>query len=345
MRTDEFLEELLNAPSPSGYEEEALKVFDKYCETRGFHELYKDKLGNHVYSISKYDPNLKTILISGHIDQVCARVSKINNSGLISFVNSGGMCLKSLVSSHVHILGDNGVVEGVVAKIALHLDNDRDSIGKFKDYKIDVGAESKEEVEALGIYPGCLIIYKPDVNINFGKNRIASTSLDDKLGVYIVSKAASRLSHINNLGYNILVGAMVQEEVGSGAQIAARNISPDISIDVDCTWADSELGMCTDEVGDIELGKGPVIAYGADKSRRLNSIIKDTANSNNISIQTETTRNGGTNTWKFLEYSKDCECALISYPLRSMHSSVEVCDWRDVYNLINLIEETILHLE
>lgn len=352
MREDkEFLKELLTAPSPSGQEEKALEIWDKFMASFSG-KYYSDKIGNSAWSIGRGDIK---ILLSGHIDQVNARVSLIHDNGLLAIHYTGGIDNRSLPGSKVDILLDSGkIIRGRVIKRAMH--NDKPSSWPedhydFKQIRVDIGAESKEEVENLGIHPGNLVCYSPEVNLEFGKNRICSTSLDDKVAVYIVARVMKKLakSIVSEdpawaKKYQVIGLAATQEETGlRGATIASKNISPNISIDIDVTFAtDDEMTENKEELGDIKLGKGPVLSYGADKSRKLNMALSEIAKTLGTEYQTESTRAGGTNTDAIQLNSPDCETTHIAIPNRSMHSQCEVCDWRDIDACIELLCQAII---
>ena len=341
----EFLANLLKAYSPSGCEKEALNVWDNFCKERNLEPAYSDKIGNHAVKIGNGPTK---ILLSGHIDEVNSRVQYISDSGMISIISTGGMDRKSLIASKVIILGDNGPVKGIIGKRPIHLETskERDEMGDFDTFRIDVGAESKAEVEALGIYPGSIVVYDRNVNVDFGPNKICANALDDKIAVYITGMIMDRLSKSNQdwrNAYTVLGMAAVQEETGCrGAQVAAKNINPDISIDFDVTFStDGDLGINKVKQGDIELGKGGVLMYGPDKSIRIANLMKNICKEKNILYQTASSRCGGTNTNQIQLMSADCETMLISIPNRNMHTPVEVCDWRDVDSIINMVCEAI----
>lgn len=332
---------LLTAYSPSGLETEALKIWDNFCENQGFNPYYNDKIGNHACSIGHGETK---VLLSGHIDEVNARVIYIDNDGNISMTSTGGMCRKSLVASEVVILGDKGPVKGIVGKKPIHLESlkERDQMEDFDSLRIDVGADSKEEVEAMGVFPGSIVVYKRNVDVNFGEHKIVSNSLDDKVAVYITGMIMQELKKsVDQWGdkYTVIGMAAAQEETGCrGAQIAAHNINPDVSIDFDVTFAtDGGLGIKKEKQGDVRLGKGGVIMYGPDKSIRIANLLKEVCRKGDIPFQSVAGRAGGTNTNQIQLMSANCETMLISIPNRNMHTPVEVCDWRDIQSIIDMI--------
>lgn len=350
----DYLKKLLEAPSPSGIETAALDVFKN--EMKDFRTFYYDKMGNTAYAYGDGDTY---ILLSGHIDEVSCRVSYIADNGIISMLPVGGPDGKVFISSHINILTDDGtLIDGIVEKKAIHCEeaDDRKKVDEIHKMKINVGAESKAEVESMGIHIGSPIIYSRNTNMNFGKNQICSQGLDDKIGVFIASEIMKRLKddydyayrgHFPSWGdkYTVICLAAVQEETGlRGANVAAAAINADVSIDFDVTFAnDGDVKLDKGKYGDLKLGNGGVIQYGPDKSDRLNRILVGTGIEKDIKFQMNATRAGGTNTNAIQLRSKDCETTLMSIPNRSMHTSVEVVDWRDVQSIVDIVSSAIIN--
>lgn len=347
----EFLRKLLETPSPSGQEEKATEVWKMYNhQNTSSEEFYHDKIGNSAYQVG-HGP--KKVLISGHIDQVNARVVYIHDNGLLALQYTGGIDNRCLPVSKVYIITDSGdCIEGAVIKQAMHNDKSDEWPESYRDMsqlRVSIGAEKKEAVQDMGIHPGSLVCYKSEVNLSFGKNRICSTSLDDKIGVYIAAEVLRRLEERKDDNdwkekYTVIGLSTTQEETGlRGATVAAHEINPDISIDTDVTFAtDDEMTGSKEKMGDIELGKGFVISWGCDKSTRLNRIIKETAKKHDISFQEESSTAGGTNTEVLQLASKDCETTHIAIPNQSMHTQNEICDWRDIKGAIDVIVNLII---
>lgn len=356
MREDkEFLKELLTAPSPSGQEEKALEVWKKFMAPMST-ECYSDKMGNSAFKIGQ---GKTKILLSGHIDQVNARVSLIHDSGLLALHYTGGIDNRSVPSSHLIILTDDGKeIEGIATKKPMHLDKESEWPENYRDFsqiRVDVGCESKEEVEKLGIHPGCLVIYKPDVNVEWGENKICSCSLDDKISVYAVAEIMKKLwlSYDETapklpawaLKYEVIGLAATQEETGlRGATVAARNLDCQVSYDLDVDFvSNDELSGPKERIGDIKLGAGPIITYGADKSIRLNKIAKESAEAIGVKYQYASTSCGGTNTDAIQLSSPDCETTHLAIPLMGMHTAVEICNWKDVDGIIDILYDAIVN--
>lgn len=342
-----FLEELVSTPSPSGYERKALNVFEKEVKSYYDADCETDKFGNRYF---KAGHGKTKILLSGHIDEVHAMVTNISDDGMISIGQAGGIDKKDLVASKVILLRDDFItIEGAVIKMPIHLEHGEEKlneVNKFEDLRVDVGAESKEEVLKAGIHPGTPVLYERTTNLDFGANRMVSVGLDDKIGLFVAEEIFRDLVSPKHFPrdwedqYTVYLLAATQEEVGCRSVcVAARHINPDISIDFDVTFAtDGDLGINKSKYGDIKLGHGPVISYGGDKSVRLNHILKGSV----ATVQEAAGgRAGGTNTDNIQIFSDDCETTLISIPNRSMHTRVEMCDWRDVEWAILMVSHAI----
>ena len=343
-----FLRTLMLTPSPSGYEEKALSLFEEQVKSYFDGEAVRDKFGN-VYFKAGHG-GIK-VLLSGHIDEVSAVVTNISDDGMIAFAQSGGIDKKDLIASKVLLLDDNtNPIQGLVIKLPIHLEHAEkkiDKVTEFDELRIDVGCETKKEVLDLGIHPGTPIVYDRNANLNFGQNRMCGTGLDDKIGVFVAEEIFRDIVNPKHFPrdwenkYTVYCLAATQEEVGCRSVcVAARKINPDISIDFDVTFAtDGDLGINKNKYGDVCLGKGPVISYGAEKSLRLNRILKE---SSSFVQEVASGRAGGTNTSNIQIFSEDCETTLVSIPNRSMHTRVEVCDWRDVQGAVDMVSHAIM---
>lgn len=343
----EFLRDLSNALSPSGREGKALDVFVN--EVRKYYdgEPERDKFGNTWF---KAGHGPVKVLLSGHIDEVAAVVKYISEDGVLSIGQYGGIDKKDIIASKVLLLLDNDeVVEGVAIKSPIHIEGREetyDKSQKMEELRIDVGAENKDEVAALGIHPGTPVLYGREIDISFGKNRVRANGLDDKIGVFVAEEIFRYITDPKHFPrdwedkYTVYCLAATQEETGCRSVcVAARRINPDISIDFDVTFAtDANSGLDKSKYGDISLGKGAVICYGPEKSVRLNRILKE-----NMNIYQEAAGGaGGTNTDNIQKFSDDCETTLVSIPNRSMHTRAEVCDWRDVDSAVKAVSRCIM---
>jgi tetrahedral aminopeptidase len=339
----DLLRDLCSTFSPSGSEDNAIAMWDVFCSNVGATKCYSDKIKNSGWSLGTGSTK---IMVSGHIDEVSARVQEISSNGLISIINTGGIDGKALVSSEVVLLGDKGNVLGYIGKKPIHLEH-RDEMkidNSLETLKVDVGAKSNKEVEEMGIRVGTFVVYSRRYEeIGLDKDTIVATGLDDKVGVYISAEILKRLSTWPDNSwkdkYTVVAVACTQEEVGGrGATLAAMNINPDISIDFDVTHCSDSNGVSSSSNGDIKLGAGGVIEYGAEKSERINKLLREIP----FNFQSASGRCGGTDTNNIQVAAKDCETALISIPNRNMHTSVEMVSKKDVEGIICAVVKLIV---
>lgn len=342
----EFLQTLLITPSPSGCEELGIKVWREEMEKICGEPMYTDKMGNTAFTLGSGPTK---VLFSGHIDEICMSIGYITENGFIIPKNMAGIDRKVLPGSEVLLLREPNLeqVKGVVHKAPIHIeareDKLKDKVLDFNDLRIDIGAESREEVCSRGLHVGSPIVLGRNIGLAHGENRLYGNSLDDKAGVFVVSEVMKRLGVYTEADwmkkYTVIGLACTGEESGLlGARKAAQNINPDISIDLDVLHASDTEQFDVKKYGDVKLGKGPILTWGQDKSRRLNRILGRGI----VKTQDGSERIGGTNTKEFYLGGKDIETTLISIPLLSMHTPVETMDWRDIEGTINLLTETTI---
>lgn len=343
-----YLNALLGAYSPSGYENNGTDEFERYAKSFGANHEFTDKIGNVCYSVGN---GSVSIMLSGHVDEIALQVQHIDDKGFIHFVKDGGVDPKVLLGSSVKILSSvtNSAIPGVIGKKPIHVewraDDEKDKTTKIKDMKIDIGVDTKAEAEALvGIGDPVIIM---DIPMELNKHRFVGRGLDDKVGVFVVGEVLKEISKLGSRLPNVKVYgvACVQEETtASGAIISAGNINPQYSIDYDVTFATDDDYVSPNEWGDIKLGKGGAIAHGVDNNPALTKIIKDACKEHNIPFQEFVAPSGGTDTVHIKQAASDCVTQLLSIPNRNMHTQVEMCDYRDLKSLIDMTVATIVSI-
>lgn len=345
-----FMQSLLLAKSPSSVENEAIKVWDDYMAgLKVFTHSYEDNIKNSGWSIG-HGP--KKLLLSGHIDEIAFAVVDVDSKGFITLAPMAGPDKKCLPGAKLLVLTEkNTYVPGVIQKMPIHIESKEKCLDKIADIdklKLDIGAESKSEAEELGVFVGCPVIFDRNIILEHGKNRIVGNALDDKVAVYIIAQIAKTLaslpeSHDLFDKYTITFLAGTQEESGlRGLTVAAHNINPDVSIDIDVTFACDGGLISGKDNGEIHLGAGPVIQFGQDKNRDIAIDLIKVASYNKIDFQRGFAKCGGTNTNAIQLHSKDCKTMLISIPNMSMHTPNETCDWRDINGAIKILSEYII---
>jgi len=341
----DFLEKYLNNASPTGYESEGQKIWMDYLEPY-VDEFITDTYGTAVGVINaeaKYK-----VVIEGHSDEISWYVNYITNEGLIYVIRNGGSDHQIAPSKRVNIHTKNGIVKGVFGWPAIHTRNrSKEETPKIENIFIDLGCSSKEEVEKLGVHVGCVITY-PDEFIVLNENKFVCRALDNRMGGFMIAEVARLLKeNKKTLPFGLYITNSVQEEVGlRGAEMITKTIKPNLAIVTDVCH-DSTTPMIDKKIeGDTQIGKGPVITYAPAVQNNLRELILDTAEEKKIPFQRlASSRVTGTDTDAFAYSNGGVASALISLPLRYMHTTVEMVHRDDVENVIKLIYETLLKIE
>ena len=336
-----FLENYLNNASPTGYESEGQKIWMNYLKPY-VHEFVTDIYGTAVGVIN---PDAKyKVVIEGHSDEISWYVNYITDNGLIYVIRNGGSDHQIAPSKLVNIHTKNGIVQGVFGWPAIHTrKNGKEEVPKLENIFIDVGAKDKDEVEKMGIHVGCVITY-PDSFKILNKNKFICRAIDNRAGGFIIAQVA-RLIFENKikLPFGLYITNSVQEEVGlRGAEMITQKIKPDVAIVTDVCHDTSTPMINKKTEGHTEIGKGPVISYAPAVQNNLRERIIKQAEKNKIPFQRlASSRFTGTDTDAFAYSNGGVASALISLPLRYMHTTVEMVHRDDVENVIKLIYETV----
>lgn len=341
----DFLEQYLNNASPTGYEAEGQKIWMDYLKPY-VDTFITDTYGTAVGIINPEAPF--KVVIEGHADEIAWYVNYITDDGLIYVIRNGGSDHQIAPSKRVNIHTKKGIVKGVFGWPAIHTRNRaKEEPAKTDNIFIDLGCETKEEVEKLGVHVGCVITY-PDEFMILNENKFVCRAIDNRMGGFMIAEVA-RLLHENNikLPFGLYITNAVQEEVGlRGAEMITQTIKPNIAIVTDVCH-DSTTPMIEKKIeGDTKIGKGPVVTYAPAVQNNLRELILDTAEEKGIPFQRlASSRVTGTDTDAFAYSNGGVASALISLPLRYMHTTVEMVHRDDVENVIKLIYETLLKIE
>ncbi|MBF4494291.1 M42 family metallopeptidase [Flavobacterium sp. JLP] len=340
-----FLESYLNNASPTGYESEGQKLWMKYL-TPYVDTFITDTYGTAVGVINPDAPF--KVVIEGHADEISWYVNYITDDGLLYVIRNGGSDHQIAPSKRVHIHTKKGIVKGVFGWPAIHTRlRDKEESPKISNIFIDLGCETKEQVLEMGVHVGCVITY-PDEFMILNENKFVCRAIDNRMGGFMIAEVARLLKeNKKTLPFGLYIVNSVQEEIGlRGAEMIAQTIKPNIAIVTDVCH-DTTTPMIDKKVeGDLKMGKGPVIAYAPAVQNKLRDLIVDTAEEKNIPFQRHaTSRATGTDTDAFAYSNGGVASALISLPLRYMHTTVEMVHREDVENVIQLIYESLLKIE
>jgi putative aminopeptidase FrvX len=341
----EFLENYLNNASPTGFENEGQKLWMDYLKPY-VDTFITDAYGTAVGVINPDAPY--RVVIEGHADEISWYVNYITDDGLIYVIRNGGSDHMIAPSKRVNIHTKNGIVRGVFGWPAIHTRNRAKEVAaETNNIFIDCGCSTQKEVEDLGIHVGCVITY-PDQFEILNKDKFVCRALDNRMGGFMIAEVARLLNENKKvLPFGLYIVNAVQEEIGlRGAEMITHTIKPHVAIITDVTH-DSTTPMIDKKVeGELKIGKGPVIAYAPAVQNKLRELIINTAEKNEIPFQRNAcSRVTGTDTDAFAYSNGGVPSALISLPLRYMHTTVEMVHQADVENVIKLIYETLLTIE
>jgi putative aminopeptidase FrvX len=336
-----FLEEYINTPSPTGFEAEGQKLWLEYIKPYIDH-YFVDTYGTAVGVINpKSDYK---VVIEAHADEISWFVHYITNEGFIYLKRNGGSDHQIAPSKRVNIHTEKGIVKGVFGWPAIHTrEAGKEESPSLKNIFLDCGCSSKKEVEDLGIHVGCVVTYE-DQFVFLNNRFYCGRALDNRAGGFVIAEVARMLKENKiKLPFGLYITNSVQEEVGlKGAEMISQTIKPDLVIVTDVCHDTQTPMMNKIANGDLHSGKGPVLTYGPSVQNNLLKHIIDVAKKNKIPFQrAAASRATGTDTDSFAYSNGGVASALISLPLRYMHTTVEMVHKEDVDNIIRLILETL----
>jgi putative aminopeptidase FrvX len=333
-----FLFELLRTPSPTGYEDDGQRVWAAYAR-RHADRVESDAYGN-VWATLDGPENAPRVMLEAHADEIGFTIKYIGDEGFIRVDRIGGTDHAIARGRRVLFLGAEGPVLGVLGNTAIHLREKGadEKAPRVDELFVDVGATSKEEVLARGLRVGHPAVYADAVEA-LTETRLIGRALDNRLGGFVVAQALRRVREAGGAAATVHAVNAVQEEVGGhGAQMVAFRLEPDVALVVDVTHATDSPGIEKAKHGDVTLGGGPTVTHGTVNHPRVVGRLIEVAEREGIPIQHETTsRFSGTDTDVIFKSRGGVPAALISIPMRYMHSTVETVDLHDVEHAIRLM--------
>lgn len=336
-----FLYEYLNNPSPTGFESSGQKIWLNYIKPY-INEYFVDTYGTAVGVIN---PKAEyKVVIEAHADEISWFVHYITKDGFIYLRRNGGSDHQIAPSMRVNVHGEKGIVTGVFGWPAIHVrDAAKEESPSLKNIFLDLGCKSDKEVEALGIHVGCVVTYKDEL-MELNDRYYVGRALDNRIGGFMIAEVARMLKeNKDKLPFGLYIVNSVQEEVGlNGATMIARRINPNVAIVTDVCHDTQSPMMNKITSGDLSCGKGPVLSYAPAVQNNLLKLIIDAAKKNKIEFQRQAaSRATGTDTDAFAYATDGIASALISLPLRYMHTTVESVHKQDVEEVIKLIYHSI----
>ena len=340
-----FLKDYLNNPSPTGFESAGQKMWLNYIKPY-IDKHYIDSYGTVVGIINPEAPY--KVIIEAHADEISWFVHYITKDGFIYLRRNGGSDHQIAPSKRVNIFTDKGIVKGVFGWPAIHVrDAAKEETPTLKNIFLDLGCKSDKEVEELGVHVGCVVTYEDEFMV-LNDRYFVGRALDNRIGGFMIAEVARILKESKTkLPFGLYIVNAVQEEVGlNGATMIAHKIKPHAAIVTDVCHDTQTPMMNKINSGDLACGKGPVLSYGPAVHNNLLKVIIDAAVKNKIHFQRQAaSRVTGTDTDAIAFSNDGVPSALISLPLRYMHTTVESVHKEDVENVIKLIIASLKNIK
>ncbi len=335
-KSRKFLYEYLNNVAPTGYEASGQKIWLNYIKPYT-DSYFTDSYGTAVGVINP-ESDYK-VIIEAHADEISWFVNYINKDGYIYVIRNGGSDYQIAPSMRAKIHTEKGTHPAVFGWPAIHVRDPKNEIKMDVDTVIlDCGCTSEAEVKKLGIHVGCVVTFDDDL-MELNKKFLVGRALDNRIGGYMIAETARRIHEGRiNLPFGLYITNSVQEEVGlRGAEMITQRVKPNLAIVTDVTHDTQSPHYNKIKQGDLKCGSGPVLTYAPAVHNNLLKMLIKAADKNKIPYQlAASSRITGTDTDAFAYSNGGVPSALISLPLKYMHTTVETVDMSDIENVIKL---------
>jgi putative aminopeptidase FrvX len=342
-----FLERLLDAPGPSGFETRAARVWRAEAETFA-DDVRVDVSGNSYATVNAGEG--PTVMLAGHIDEIGLQITHIDEQGFLYIDEIGGWDPQVLVGQRVTVLARGGDIPGVVGKKAIHLlqPEERSKASETRKLWVDVGAADRDAVESLGIRVGDPMIIAQDM-VRLAGDLIASRAIDDRVGAFVVLEAIRMISDgAQPPRASVTAVATVQEEIGyqgGGARTSAYAVNPDVAIVVDVTFSTDVPDIEKKELGEHDLGGGPVLSRGSAAHNEVFEMLAAVAEEEGIPYTIQASPKATRTDADGIHLTRTgVPTGLVSVPNRYMHSPNEIVHIEDLFNTAKLIAAFIRKL-
>ncbi len=340
-----FLFKYLNANSPTGHEVEGQKIWLNYLKPY-VEDYFVDTYGTTVGIIN---PKAKyKVVIEAHADEISWFVNYITNDGYIYVVRNGGSDYQIAPSMRAKVHTEKGVVPAIFGWPAIHVRDHRKELKPdVETVVLDCGCSNKGEVKELGIHVGTVVTFDEDL-IELKNGYITGRALDNRMGGFMIAEVARLIKeNKKDIPFSLYVVNAVQEEIGlKGASMIAHNIKPDLAIITDVTHDTHSPLYNKKKQGDIACRQGPVLSYAPSVQQNVLKMLIEVAEKNKIPFQrAASSRSTGTDTDAFAYSNAGVASALISLPLKYMHTTVETVHSDDIENVIQLMYEFVIQLK
>ncbi|MFT5469958.1 MAG: putative aminopeptidase FrvX [Verrucomicrobiales bacterium] len=336
-----FLFDLLDTPSPTGWETPGQKKWAAYNRKHS-DRVENDAYGNAWASIDGSGGKKNkapVVMLEAHADEIGFIVKHVTKEGFLHLDRIGGVDHGVARGRRVTILGEKGHVTGIIGNTAIHIRDRDEKPPLVHELHVDVGASNAEEVAKLGVRVGTPMVYSDSAQ-DFGKNRIVGRALDNRIGGFIIAEVMRELSgQKSKIKATTIAANCIHEEIGGlGSRMVAHRLNPDVCIVLDVTHATDTPTIKHVKHGEVKLGGGPTVTHGAANHRLVVDRLLNVAKKAKIPIQHEAaSRFTGTDADGIYHTRDGIPTALVSLPLRYMHSIVEVADYTDIEQTVQLL--------
>ncbi|MBS3957657.1 MAG: M42 family metallopeptidase [Clostridiales bacterium] len=344
-----FFKQLVEAPSPSGYEQPAARVFREYVSEFA-DEVTTNVMGS-VHALlrgsdAQRDARRVSIMLAGHIDEIGLMVTYITAEGFIAFQQIGGVDEAIMPGSRVRVHTRDGALLGVLGRMPIHLleEDERKQVAKTHKLFIDLGMSAERVTEVVRV--GDPVTF--DVGFEeFGEGMVVSRAFDDKMGAFICAEVMREVRTRGDVRVDLVAAGTVQEEIGlRGGVTSAYGVDPTIGIAIEVGHATDYPDVDKRKHGEAVCGKGPIISRGANINPRLFALLVEAAERAGVPHQFDgQPRATGTDASAIQLARGGKATALVSVPLRYMHTPVEVLALADVEAAIAILTEFVCSLD
>jgi tetrahedral aminopeptidase len=340
------LRDLVALTAPSGQEEDVARFVARRCRELA-DEVVVDPLGNVIAKRKGSQPGARSLVISAHMDEIGFIVRKIEPNGFLRFEKVGGHDDRILPAQRVWVRGFKGRLLGVIGCKSAHLSKEeRDKVVPHTQMYIDIGAQSADEVQSMGVSVGDPAGYVGELaEVGLNTGRYIAKSLDDRAGCAILLKLLEDLKG-QELPGDLFAVFSTQEEVGlRGARTAAQAIQADVALAVDMTAADDTPEFTTKW---LELGKGPgikIMDFSLLAHPAMRRALQAAADRAGIEAQPEILTGIGTDAGALHQAGRGAPTGAISVANRYTHSPIEMLDIRDLEGAYQLLQEFVAGLQ
>lgn len=335
-----FLFDLLRTPSPTGFEAPGQRLWA--ARAAGLADrMDSDAYGNAWATKEGKDKGAPTVLLEAHADEIGFALKYVTDDGFLRVDRIGGSDHAIARARRVVFLGAKGPVAGVLGNTAIHLREREgdEKAPKLEELYVDIGASSREEVAERGLRVGHPAVYADAVEM-LTETRITGRALDNRLGGFVLTQVLASLKTGARPEATAVALNAVQEEIGgNGARMAAYVIEPDVAVVLDVTHATDSPGIEKAKHGEVKLGGGPSVTHGTVNHPAVVERLVAVAEAEGIPLQHESSsRYSGTDTDVIFTSRAGVPSALVSIPMRYMHSTVETVDLGDVEHTVRLLD-------